>query len=388
MRERWADAKGLGGCFVCAVVWCVPAARSLRPRHGFLLLVFAGLPVVVLAQSQLVTEGNLTDAILERAPLSASQANSLDLNRDGVVDIADLTYHMVHQSDLVPAVSFMAQESTAREGSEAVGVRVIFTKAFEVATAVSYTLGGTAVHGPKAQGGDYTIAGYDSGAEVGAATVEAGEREVFLAMTIHDDAVFGEGMETVTISLGGGGDDTYMLGVRQQHIFYIDDNDCLWRAELDFPGGSGYEALSIEIVEEEGTFSGRVVGGGGVVPMPEPGDAGASGDDGWEAHISSGTRSLRIEIGPLPVAKTLSFFGVDYARSYVLEVAPGAGEYRYDTYGTMQGLATQTLVPVDGRLGSELRKRAFLARESSGTLAMHRAPSRVAAEGITLVDGE
>ena len=207
-------------------------------------------------------------------------------------------------------------------------------------------------------------------------------------MTVYDDTVFDEGMETVTLSLTGGSTQTYFLGARQNHIFYIDDNDSIWLAAMFFEEGGGYESFRLEIIQENGSFDGRVLSDDTLIPKPEPGDANARGEDGWDARFFSGTQALRIEIGPIPVDRSLSLFDTHRTRSYVFQIGPGVGPYKYDAKGELTGLATETLEAVKTRLGPRDQRRQFLRRETVGALLLRRQSSTVNAEEIMYIDEE
>jgi len=372
---------------------CTGQRSRSKPRVCCALLSFFLLPAVlvasssnVYAQTQVVTEGNIGDAILERQPFSAEDLDSLDVNRDGLVNIADLILHMLRVADVLPSVSFASYSTNVHEGDGNTDVRLIFTKAFEADTTLWYALGGTAAYGAKSAGGDYTIAGYDPNAGVGFVDVPAGIAEAHIPVVISDDAVFYEGTETITFSLLGDVAFTYFLGGQQNHILYLEDNDGLWTAGLDFPEGGGYESFKLEIAQEDGVFAGRVLADGALIPMPQAGDANGGSGDGWDATFHTGSRALRIEIGPIPVDKSLSFFDTDYSRYYVLEVGPGLGNYVYDPYNQFAGVATERLEPVEGRLGQVWHRRAYLRRESRGIVALLKHPSQTVVEEVVLQD--
>lgn len=337
-------------------------------------------------QGQLVTESNLADAILERQNFLPIELNALDLNRDGVVDIADLTYYAILNSALVPSASFQSVTSKAFEGNGTVEIGIVLTKPVEAEVTVTYSIGGTATYGTKAEGGDFTIAGYNPATKAGSATIPAGGDSAVIVVTVYDDGVFNEGVESVSFMLTGGGVNSYFLGARQLHTFYIDDNDTVWTVGLVMPDSDGYESFEMEIVQEDGVFDGRVLSDTKLIPLPEPNDAGASGDDGWDARFSAGTGSLRIEIGPLPFDRDLSLFEVERTLSYVLEIGPSFGEYIYQPNREFSGVATAFLEPVKARLGETDQRHLYLRRESAGQLTMRRLPSNVVPQEVVLTN--
>jgi len=336
-----------------------------------------------LAQTRLITKQNIADAILERQTFLPVEMDSLDLNRDGTVNIADLTFFLLRTLNLVPSVSFETSNSKAFEGDGTLPVRLVFTKEIEVATTLTFTAGGTATYG---EGGDYTIAGYDFVAGQGTIALNPGDTEAVILITLADDAVFDEGVETVTFSLTGGSTQTYFLGPGQTHTFYIDDNDSVWFAGADFENGGRYESFRLEITQNNGTFDGRVLSDDLLIPRPEEGDAGASGEDGWDARFYAGTQTLRIEIGPIPIDRTRSLFDTHQTRSYVLEIGPGLGTYEYDPKRQFTGLATSKIEAVKSRLGPRNQRLRFLNCEVVGDLILKRQPSKVVSEEIVFED--
>ncbi len=309
--------------------------------------------------------------------------DSLDLNRDGAVNIADLTFHMLRTLNLVPSVSFETSATKVFEGDGNVQVHLLFTKEMTVATNLTFTVGGTATYGPD---GDYTIQGYDSVAGQGAVALSPGDTEATILITVSDDAVFDEGVESVTLSLTGGSTQTYFLGAGQTHFFYIDDNDTVWVAGADFQNGGRYESFRLEITQNNGIFDGRVLSDDLLIPRPEEGDADARGDDGWDARFYAGTQTLRIEIGPIPIDRVQSLFDAHQTRSYVLEIGPGLGTYEYDPNHQFTGLATTSIEAVKSRLGPRNQRLRFLNRELVGDLVLRRQPSKVVSQEIVFED--
>lgn len=338
----------------------------------------------VFAETQTVTEQNIGDAILERRTFTPEDLDSFDLNGDGQVDAADLVLHKTLNAGIVPSAAFEASSVRTVEGDRTIGVRLVFTKPFALPAVLSYKLHGTATYGLKAQGGDYTVAGYDTGASAGTIQVDAGADTAILSITIEDDAVYAEQTETLTVQLTGGSPTSYFLGAQQELTVYLDDNDGEWNAGLTFPDAGGYESFRLGITQEDGVLTGRVLANGSTIPTPQPGDANASGTDGWEATIYSGSQTLRIEIGPIPVDRTLSFFSTDRSRYYTIQIGPSTPNYRYDPSALFSGVVTQTLIPVQSRLGPVWNRAANLRREFTGTAVLVRQTSQTVVEEVTL----
>jgi hypothetical protein len=332
------------------------------------------------AQSQFVNEANLLDAVLERREFWPIERLALDLNGDGIVDVADLVYHLVFYSHLAPSVAFDSFTSRTFEADTALTIPLAFSKAFAAPVTLSYTVSGTATIGA-----DCTIAGYDTGADRGTITADPGATSAAITIQILDDAVFGEGIETLQFTLTGGDPESYYLGALQTHLVYLDDNDSVWKAGLHLPE-AGYIEFSMEITQDQGAFSGRVLSDGGLISAPEESDPNRSGTDGWMAVMAASGNGIRIEVGPLPVDPSQSFFEIHYNRYFVLDVAPGVTNYAYDPNRVFAGEASQVLVPVRSRLGPAWTARSFLRRESAGTFAMMRHANDVVLEEAHLAD--
>ncbi len=334
------------------------------------------------AQSQFVSEANLLDAVLERRDFTDLEKLALDLNGDGVVDVADLIYHLIFNAHLAPSVAFESFTSKAFEGDATLTIPLVFSKALESPVTLTYAIDGSVSVGAD---GDCTIAGYDTGAGEGVIAVAAGATGAAIQIQMRDDAIFGEGIETLQLSLRGGDPSTYYLGALQTHLVYLDDNDSVWKAGLDLPE-SGYIEFTLEMTQNAGAFSGRVVSDGGLIPAPEEGDDHSSGSDGWMAAMAASENGIRIEVGPLPVDPSQSFFEIPYSRYFVLDVTPGVTNYAFDPNRVFAGEASQVLLPVRSRLGPAWAARAFLRRESAGTFAMMRQANDVVSEEAHLAD--
>lgn len=349
-------------------------------------VVLLGIPFHAQAASQLLSEENLLDAILGRRTFEPVEQQALDLNHDGVVDIADLTFFLLRSAHLVPSVAFEAGTSKVFEGNKTVVVPLVFTKAFEAPVTLTYSLSGTATAGPKGAGGDFDVSGYDPVSNVGQISVSPGDTSAAIQVTIYDDGLLSENVETIHFTLLGGSLQTYFLGALQSHDLYIEDNDGVWTAGLEFADSSGYLAYNIELIQEDGQFTGRVLADDGVVPMPEEDDANRSGEDGWKASVIGSQNAVRIEAGPIPVADSLSFFQMHYARYFVLDVRPGQSNYQFNADRLFSGQATQILEPLRSRLGPVWPERAYLRRESTGTFGMIRHAEPVSTEEVSLED--
>lgn len=369
----------------------LPRARrnavAAYPLRLFCITLLMLVCVPFVAQSQLLSEENLRDGVLGRKEFEVVERNALDLNRDGVLDVADLTFFLYGNSGRVPSVSFGQHVIKACEGDMGVLVPIVFTKTFESPATLTYSLGGTATLGAKDAGGDFLIAGYDSGTGVGTIHVNAGDSEASIQITLYDDGLL-ENSETISLTLTGGGLDSYFLGSPQTVNIYFDDNDGVWTTVLDLPDGPGYSSFEIEMVQEEGQFSARVLADTGLIPAPETNDPNASGEDGWGASVYASANAMRIEAGPIPIASTLSVFAIPYSRYFILEVKPGLTNYVFEPQRRFSGAATQILEPTRGRLGPAWEERSYLRREASGIFSMEKHLSAVVMEEVPLADAK
>ena len=360
--------------------------NSVRKVTLCLFLVLAGVPWAF-GDAKLVSEANLRNGILEKTQFEPLERDSLDINRDQKLDVADLTSFLIRNSNLVPSVAFAEYTQTVNEDDGTVQVRVVYTKPFAVDTNISYTVKGTAKNGE-----DYTIAGLTGGTPLtGTIHAKAGDTEGAITLNINDDDVFGEGSEVIRLTIIKEAKPpitkppiTYYPGALQTHLLYLNDNDATWTAACSFPNGSGLEMLSLELTQKGGDFSGRLLADGRMIPMPLQGDANAAGNDGWSATFSSSGQGLRISFGPIPVDSKLSIFAKDYMRYYELETYPGVSGYYFDSVRRIDGVATEVLVPWDKNTGQESAKLACLRRTITGTFSMRRNPLRVAQEEVAL----
>jgi hypothetical protein len=360
--------------------------RGAALRRAALSAAFLIIAAAAVAQSQLVNEENLRDAIVGRRTFTPIELNSLDLNRDGKLDVTDLTYHLFRITNAAPSVSFVNYTTRAMEGDGVVEIHLVSTKAFLVPMPVSYSISGTATAGAKASGGDFTSEGYQPATATGIVTFPADSTTASFTIDVTDDGLL-EGMEVINLTLSGGSIFTYFLGSQQSHIVYIDDNDGLWTAGLEFTDGAGYLGFEMEIIQDEGEFTGRVLANAGVIPLPEEFDPGRAGDDAWSAAFYGAKNALRIEIGPLPVDSGLSFFNIPYTRRFVLEAAPGVPDYAYDPGQSIGGRAEEVLEPVLSRLGPPSEDLSYLRRETVGRFGLIKHPSNVQVEDVPLQDG-
>jgi len=337
------------------------------------------------AQSQLLSEQNLVDGVLGRRTFEPVERSALDLNGDGVLDVADLAFYLLSNAHLVPSVSFETRVSKSCEGDTGIVVPIVFTKPFESPVTLTYSVSGTATPGPKNAGGDFLIAGYDATTGIGTIPLNAGATQAAIEVIVHDDALL-ENTESINLTLTGGSLQTYFLGSEQGHTLYLDDNDGIWTSVLELPDGPGYPSFDLEMIQEDGAFTARVLADKGLVPAPEPNDPNRSGEDGWGASVFASADGIRIEAGPIPLASTLSVLGVSYSRYFVLEVKPGTASYLFDPQRRFVGAAKQILEPVRGRLGPVWQERRYLRRESSGVFSMAKHPSPVAVEEAPLAN--
>lgn len=363
----------------------VAVCRGMHLLAGGVLLLLVLFSATAYSQGQLVNEKNIKDGILKRQQFAPVEQDALDVNRDGVLDVADLTDHLLRVLHVLPSVSFAQYASDAPEREGMVPVSLVVNKPFTSATTVYYTLGGTAAFGPKAQGGDYEIAGYDP-VGGGAVTFNAGESEVTILVSVHDDVVKNEGTESIKLTLTEGATaPAYFLGVFQNHYVYLEDNDAIWQGGLEFSEGSGYQGLLLEIVQEGNAFSGSVLPNKGVVPEPLADDGVGSS---WPARFHVLNDSIRVEIGPIPVAKELSLFGVPYSRYYLLEVEPGKEPYVYEPMRMMAGCVTEVLEPVTQRLGPPSQEWRYMRRETKGVFALLKRPSEPVIAEVPLYEND
>lgn len=337
------------------------------------------------AHAQLVTESNISDAIFGRQAFTLEEFITLDLNDDGVIDIADLTLHKMSAGALPPSVSFGDARLKVFEGKGAFEVEVVCNRMLPEAMTVDFVLSGTATYG---SGNDYTVDSYDISAGQGSVIIPMGADRATFTVSILDDSEFDEGVEAIDFRLIGGSESTYFLGERQLSTVYIEDNDVTWNVAIYSARTEAFESFTLEMTQSDGIFDGRVLADKKMIEAPKVGDPNASGTDGWDARMFASAGALRIEFGPIPIDGSLSLFQIDRSVNYVIDIQPGLENYTFEPLRLFAGKATTYVTPVRDRLGEFDQQHGYLAYTRENDVVMTRFLSRVVEDDEPIAKGE
>jgi hypothetical protein len=176
------------------------------------------------------TESNLRAVILgEGKGFSKADLRDMDLNQDGVVDVADLIVYLRSLPPRPNGVNFEVTQSVVKEGDGVVSLTITVSPAYQ--GDISYVVKGTAT-----AGADYSVLG---------GTIAVHGHTAVLDITLVDDLILEE-VDSLTVTLipkAG-----YQIGFAQQHTMFIVDNDAVWEVVYTWvlPWSSHAAARSIK----------------------------------------------------------------------------------------------------------------------------------------------
>jgi len=218
---------------------CFPLGAYMPISRTISLLV--GLVVLAASPTALsFTQQELIDAILGRGSFTELELAEMDVNEDGVIDVADIRFSFSNSVE----VGFNTRTTFVDESI------------------------GTASIGLLAEGLTGTIAYRVTNL----LTNETQNREAFageaITVAITDDALRNESQAVIEIELRAPNDTSYRLTESIFHHVYVVDNEVSWIMQLQLPVSdiqdSGIETgmtadvpmlLSIDVIEVDGTFS-------------------------------------------------------------------------------------------------------------------------------------
>lgn len=175
--DMWPDSRKMPSWIILAVFVCFWASPALSA----------------------ILQQDIVDAILGRQLSPGITVSEMDLNQDGVVDVADVLL-----IDF-PVVTFVTATSSANEIDGSVAIQVQFSKALY--GTLAYTVGGS------------TTAGTDYTSPSGTVTVNG--TTAVITISLISDTVY-EGNETIEISFLPHAD--YLLGQIRRHVVTLQDN--------------------------------------------------------------------------------------------------------------------------------------------------------------------
>ncbi len=247
------------------------------------------------------TEVDIRDAITGREIFSEGETAALDLNADGMVNVADSVFLLRTQPQSTPVVSFETSTSQVSEGGGTASVSLTVSTFYQ--GSVQYGLSGTATDST-----DFTA---PSG------TVQVDGIGADLLIPILDDELLDEydetesAVETIVLTLfyeeGAGLD--YVPGKYIEHTVFVTDNDAIWNGSIDMEGTSVH--FSMVIVQGASSLSASLIGDGyGIIPANPP-------DNTWPCTaVSLNDTQFTASAGPMAIAPALTLTAAELGRSF------------------------------------------------------------------------
>jgi hypothetical protein len=277
-----------------------------------------------------VTESNLRAVILgEGKGFSKTDLRAMDLNQDGVVDVADLIFYVRSLPPRPNGVNFEATTRVVKEGDGAVSLTVTVSPTYR--GAISYVVEGTATSGV-----DYAVLSGSIAVNGGTAALD---------ITLVDDLVLEE-VESLTITLIP--DVGYRIGFAQQHTMFIVDNDAIWEGSL------GVDGLNIGFTMElkrSGANYQAWIHSDGSTGLPT---------GTWPVTLNATETSFRAVLGPFPVQPEDTLLRASLERRIVLTARQSNEAHLIDYDKAINGDMTETFTAPGGAVQFErLKGRAI-----------------------------
>lgn len=339
----------------------------------FVSIVFLGcilqclLPSLSAAETSVVTEKNITDAILGRKTFTDKELQEMDVNADGAVDVADLVKVVITSGSNKGVVAdFKEGTSEVWEGDGTVEVVVKFSQNFT--GRLTYLVGGTA-----APGFDYNDKNYDAKTSSGSVNVDG--LSATIPITIIDDDELDETLdevdnkehirvETILLTIYYEEDDDlgYVPGSKTQHIVYIHDNDAIWTGTISNNSAQLHFKMRI-IKDAKGVNSSLLTDGNGIIPSSH--DTGVF--DGvelseWQATTSTASAtSFSATVEDIDVPGTGTVFQKGLKRRFAFDADTAKSGHTVDWKSAIQGAVTEDLYSAEN---------AYLDRQIKGTFVL------------------
>jgi hypothetical protein len=265
------------------------------------------------AYPAVVTEGNLRQAILqEGGSFTSDELQSMDLNEDGHLDVADLIVY-VKDNNLPRAVAFTSAHSTVNEGDNTLTVEVEYTK--DYTGTLRYVVSGNAT-----SGADFTPLS-------GTLPVDNRLEQITIQLTDDFNVEDGEAILLTLIPDAG-----YELGASQQHLVHIEDNDGTWRGNLQVH--NMMLGFNVTLAKSGSTYQAAVQSDGSN-GLP----AGT-----WPATATVGANSFFMVIGPITQAADDTLLATALTRTITLTAQTLNTSHIVDMDGLIQGAMTEEIV--------------------------------------------
>lgn len=216
------------------------------------LLLFM-IPDITMAWPSIATEENLKDAILEKdlARFSSMDLELMDLNNDGILDVADLIYYLKTEEIEVPIITFDMRQTETYEGAGDAQVQLTFSMPY-----------------------DGQIKYRENGVEK---TMAVSGLQGVLIVDNPDDVVRSTRARMVELEILYDADMAYVPGIESLHSVVIHENDSLWNGTIhnDVYANVGDDLMDtslnihfqLEIIQSGGVVNASVfTDGNGIIP--------------------------------------------------------------------------------------------------------------------------
>lgn len=244
------------------------------------------------------SQDEIRDAILERVSLTDAELQSMDLNKDGIVDVADL----IKAAYPLPLVSFAEASSEGKEGEGAINIALQASAPLHAP--VSYSLR-RLTPAP----GTETVK-----------TIEFSGTEANISFPLPDDADETALGQTVIWQLGiKGSSENYVPGVTQSHTLLVHDNDGLWYGSLTTADNINIPLL-LQIVQFNGTITGKLLSdkNNGMISEEQAAQA--------QVTIALQPQEFQAEIKGIEIPTTTSWANIPYQRRVTLTSTEESGQ--------------------------------------------------------------
>ncbi len=305
-----------------------PVSRRMLKGSLFLVVLLA-LCCGAITESAAITEEQIRDAVLGKTPVDLG---TMDLNKDGKVDVADVV--VIHRGSGMIETPI----SNMTEGIGSVIVRVNFT--FPISGTLSFNVSGTATEGV-----DYQLPNK---------SVTVNGSSVDIPLTIIDDAIVEEKVETIVFSFYGDALGYIPAGYIDRTI-YIYDNDSVWDGTIEI----GVTALHFQmkiIQSATGTAASLMTDGNGIIPMN-----GTSNE--WPATgVSLSGTSFGATVASISIPSSLTNTGVTMERKFVFQADTQQAGHVVEPESEIRGVVTEYLTS----------SATYLNRQTVGTFVLLR----------------
>lgn len=287
-------------------------------------------------------------AVLDRIE---EDLDTMDLNEDDKVDVADLVNLVKSVGPTTLVASFDLVSSKVGEGDGTVVIQVNFTSHF------SGTLG-FRVSGTAEENIDYY-------ALTGSVVVDGISVEI--PVTIIDDLEL-EKQETIIITLDQADPQNLIIGVPQEHTLRIEENDAVWHGGLQVHNLSmGFE---MEIARDASSYQAVLKSDGyGALPAGE-----------WPVELEITQEAFSATIGPIQINEQDTLLETAFDRTIVLEATPNSDDgHVFELDSAIVGKMNDSLEP-------QLDSRRYLRTTIYGTFSLIKEPTLVPIFEHDLVD--